>query len=101
MISVMPLDPPYYTFGYFLPAEADSTVIYNPWANPDNKPVGELFQSFKTWVSSYYDQPNRPSSVNELDFAKRTDHTTVESLDPEELEGQYDEAAAVRSELPM
>ncbi|RDB30090.1 hypothetical protein Hypma_013908 [Hypsizygus marmoreus] len=94
-------DPPYLSFGYPLPVDADHRIIYDPWANPDNRPPEELYRNFIGWVTSYYDQPENPTSINELNFAKRTDHATVNSWSPEELGRIFDEGAAVRSELHM
>lgn len=76
-------------------------MIPDHWANPENRPLEELYQNFMVWVSSYYDQPANPHSINELNFVNRKRYATIDAIGPEEMKKQYDEAAAVRSELSM
>ncbi|KAG6878224.1 hypothetical protein C0992_008439 [Termitomyces sp. T32_za158] len=92
-------DPPHLSFGIDLPRDAK---VYNPWADPDYKTPEELYQNFTFWVSSYYDHPDfHAASLPDLDFHKRTDHTTIASWTPAQFQRFYTQSAATRSELPM
>ncbi|KAG6843897.1 hypothetical protein H0H87_011905 [Tephrocybe sp. NHM501043] len=82
-----------YAFGWKLPPDADHSVIYEPMSKLSgvDSDASDM-HNFHAWVSSYYDQPESPKSVNNLDFAERTEHASSDNWSTDELESfhEYD-----------
>ncbi|KDQ06989.1 hypothetical protein BOTBODRAFT_120698 [Botryobasidium botryosum FD-172 SS1] len=92
-------EAPHLSFGFSLPEDEKT---YDPWTDPDCKTPEALYQNFKRWVSSYYDEHDMSTGhVNQLDMRNGTSHNTVGKWTQAEVDRYYDEAAAVRSELRM
>ncbi|KAF9487291.1 hypothetical protein BDN71DRAFT_1514121 [Pleurotus eryngii] len=71
-------DPRYLAFGLELPADA---VLHDLWSDATTKSPEEVFETFKFWVSSYFEVlEGWAGSINKLDSRKRTEHATVDSL---------------------
>ncbi|KAF4598945.1 hypothetical protein EYR38_007358 [Pleurotus pulmonarius] len=90
-------DPPYLAFGLELPGD---TALFDPWGDATTKSPEEVFETFKLWVSSYFDVPEGWSgSINELDSRKRTERATVDSWNKEEHERFFSQDGAARAEM--
>ncbi|KAJ8695745.1 hypothetical protein PTI98_005674 [Pleurotus ostreatus] len=90
-------DPPHLAFGLELPAD---TVLHDPWGDATTKSPEEVFETFKFWVSSYFEVPEGwGGSINELDSRKRTERTTVDSWSQEEHDRFFSQDGAARAEL--
>ncbi|KAG6828085.1 hypothetical protein H0H92_009313 [Tricholoma furcatifolium] len=84
-----------------VPFEPLSTFSSSSDPSKPGLPPDEVTRNFNVWLSSYYDHPENPQSVDELHFAQRTDLATSDSWTQDELENFSDNEAFVRSELPM
>ncbi|KAG6840111.1 hypothetical protein C0991_008901 [Blastosporella zonata] len=95
-------DSTLFAFGWKLPPDADPSVIYEPMSkfDGDETPDG-VMRNFHTWVSSYYDHPENPKSINDLHFAERTERASSDNWTADDLESFHDYDAFLRSELPM
>ncbi|KAF8161114.1 hypothetical protein B0H34DRAFT_653831 [Crassisporium funariophilum] len=93
-------DPPYISFGYDLPPDSR---VHNPWPKPSNGQTTEdLYRSFETWVSSYYNVPiNWSGDINALDHRPRGDVATVDSWTYDQRARYFTMEAALRSEYAM
>ncbi|KAF4600234.1 hypothetical protein EYR40_007346 [Pleurotus pulmonarius] len=90
-------DPPYLAFGLELPGD---TALFDPWGDATTKSREEVFETFKLWVSSYFDVPEGWSgSINELDSRKRTERATVDSWTQEEHERFFSQDGAAMAEM--
>ncbi|KAJ7058720.1 hypothetical protein C8F01DRAFT_990008 [Mycena amicta] len=90
-------DPPSLAFGVTVPDE-----FYKPFSDPDLTTLGQIFDNFKLWVSSYSKHPDLATGTAAgISYSeKRTERCTVESWSEEEKERFFEENAAARSELP-
>ncbi|KAG6831917.1 hypothetical protein H0H87_003415 [Tephrocybe sp. NHM501043] len=95
-------DATLYAFGWKLPPDADHSVIYEPMSKlGDVDSDASDMRNFHAWVSSYYDHPENPKSINDLHFAERTEHASSDNWSTDELESFHEYDTFVRSELPM
>ncbi|KAF8992675.1 hypothetical protein BDQ17DRAFT_1253724 [Cyathus striatus] len=93
-------DPPYPALGYELPSEHAN--VYNPWTDPQCHSVEDSLTNFSQWIGCYFLTPeNWSGNINELDMRKRTEKSTLDTWDGEEMKLCYEKDAALRSELAM
>jgi len=94
-------DPPFLAFGWSIPPEFDLSIIYDPWDPNRKTPPEQQFQVFKAWVGSYYDHPENPTSINDLDHRMKTNHITFDAWTDDDWKDNYDEEAAIKTEFRM
>ncbi|KAF8975375.1 hypothetical protein BDQ17DRAFT_1267995 [Cyathus striatus] len=100
MKGIILYDPPYTALGYDPPP--GYTNFYNPWKDPQCRTAEESLLNFSQWISCYFRTPeNWSGEISELDMRKRTERSTLDTWDSEEMKLCYEENAALRSELAM
>lgn len=76
------------------------TALFDPWGDATTKSPEEVFDTFKLWVSSYFEVPEGwAGSINELDSRKRTERATVDSWTKEEHDRFFSQDGAARAEM--